>query len=127
MLRYGGSDTALRLVQPENVESPMAVTPAGILILVRLVQLLNAVVPIEVTPVGIEILVSTLQPAKALLPMVTSPAGSSIPVIVLHPLKALASRLVTFFARQYSGTITLPFVLAMPRKTLYSVFPLISV
>ena len=51
----------VRLLHLENTESPMLVTPSGIVILVRPLQPLNADALIAVTPLGIVMLVRLLQ------------------------------------------------------------------
>ena len=59
-----GIVTLVRLVQPENAQSPMLVTLLGIVTLVRLVQSENAASPMLVTLLGIVTLVRLVQPVE---------------------------------------------------------------
>ena len=52
---------SVKLVQPENAEAPMLVTPSGMLTLVKPMQLSNALTPMLVTLLGISMLAKLRQ------------------------------------------------------------------
>ena len=59
-----------KAVHPENAETPIVLTLAGMLMAVKLVQLLNADSPIDVNASGSSSDIRPLQEANAELPMV---------------------------------------------------------
>ena len=63
-----GMVTLVRLVQPENAQSPMLVTLLGMVTLVRLVQSANAQSPMLVTLLGMVTLVRLVQSSNAIVP-----------------------------------------------------------
>jgi hypothetical protein len=77
----------VRLVQPENADSPMLVTPLGMVMLLKPL-LSNAESPILVTLLGIVTLVSPVQPSNASSPTLVMPLGRVTPVRLVQFQKA---------------------------------------
>jgi hypothetical protein len=85
-----------RPVQSTNACIPMAVTLAGIVILVRPAQPSNARSPIWVTLLGIVTMARLLHPSKARSPRLVTLAGIMMVVSLVQPLKAPSPVMVKF-------------------------------
>ena len=77
----------VRALQPLNAESPIVMTPAGIVIEVRALQLLNAYFPIVVMPAGSLTVVSegtlNIHPSQMFIPDLATASPRSI-VSIIH-------------------------------------------
>ena len=93
-----------KLKHSSNIESPILVTLAGIVILFKFSQPKNAPNPILITPSGITTVVKLSQLANALSPILITPSQLAN---ALSPIPVTPSGKITFAISSSAFTITL--------------------